>query len=356
LSLAPGYDSNIDFLPEGPGDAVFASWGGLALVARSPRGQLRIRGVGRGFVYADQDTRNRADANVGVDGSRQLSPSTTMGGYVTAELGHTDRNSVLADQGVLLPLSRTRTASASANLDWRPGTRNSTRIGGRAYYTDFESPELVDSRSVRGFFTLGRRFSEHDRLAAEYAIEHAWLSSSYLTHFGSFLWDRVLSQRSALLFEGGVSYTGDAAAAGLASAWNFYGGVSFARSVGRSSLVLFARREVTPVFGLGGLQVANRFGMRAMIPMGRVWSLDLMGTHVQRSVPEGYTGDQASSDEAFLALQRTLGRQLALAGEARYRYRSPDGPIPRIQSVEAVFVLSFFSPQTGGASTPDWRR
>jgi hypothetical protein len=118
--------------------------------------------------------------------------------------------------------------------------------------------------------------------------------------------------------------------------------------VGRSRLLFFVRREVVPAFGVGGLRLSDRFGLTALIPMGRTIELDLNASHIMRSVPEGSAGDRATSDEGALALRWSLGRRAAIAAEARYRRRGPDGALPAIESAQGGIVVSFTSPRVLG--------
>ena len=340
-----GYDSNTVFAPEGPSDEFLSARGRVARFVRGRRGHFRLGGGGQAFAYATDSTWNRADANAAFDGSRALSSNLTLSADGSAELGHTDTNGLLYDQGVLLPLARTRAGRGSAKVDWRIGARSSLHVDGRAYVTDFDSPLLVDSSSQRGSLTLERRMTGRGSLSAYYSIERAWSGSSHLTHFGSLRWEQVLSKRTAVLFEGGASYTDQGATSGLANTWNFYGGVSLTRELGRSRVVLFGRREVTPVFGIGGLQLSDRFGLQADVPLGRAWQLTFSGSHVIRA--ESDTSDRISSDDATFTLQRSMGRRFLLGAGARYRRQGPRGSIPAIEQVQADLVLTFGNTRPG---------
>ena len=328
LELGAGYDSNADFVPEGAGAVLVRPRGEVARVFRGPRGRFRLGAGSRASVYASEDYENRVDANVFLGGSRELSPNVTLALDAAGELGYTDGNRLLGDQGVLLPLARTRTLVGQASVDWRAGARNSLRVEGRAHHVAFDDPVFVDSSSQRGALTLGRRVNDRASVSVQYSIEREWSGSSFLTHFGSLQWDQLMSMRSGLLLEGGASYTDQAATSGLASTWNFYGGASFSREVGRSRIVLFARREVTPVFGIGGLRLSDRFGLRADVPLGRAWQLGMAGSHIIHSAPESDGSERTSSDEATATLERRLGRQFFLGLAAQYRRRGPVGSTP----------------------------
>ena len=348
LAFAGGYDTNVEFVPEGSGDVLLMPRGELARVFRSPRGQFRVGAFSRAFVYAAQENASRVDGSASLAGSRALTPSVTLAGDLSAGLEHTDSSNLLNSQGVLLPPTRARILRGSARVDWLLGARSSLRVDGRVYTSDFEDPRLVDSSSARGSLDVSRRMSERGSLHAAYSIERAGLETASWTHFGSLQWDQVLSARSALLIEGGSSYTDGAVALGLASAWNFYGGVSFTRELGRSRVVLFARREVIPVFGIGGLQLSDRFGMEAAVPLGKYWELGLYANLIRRQVPEDSQGDAATSGEATASLRRSLGRRFFVGAEGRYRRRGPTGTFPEVEGLQAGLAVTFASPRPGG--------
>lgn len=349
VGLAAGYDSNVDFVPEPSGDAVGTPLVSLVRVFPSPKGQLRIQGSGRAFMYADQGTKSHVDGDVGFQGTRSLSPTSNLAAGISAGVAHTSNYTILDEQGILLPLTRTRILQGFADWDLRLGTRSTVRVGGLTYYTDFEAPELVDSNSLRASLTLDRRLGERNTLFAYYAFDYSRLASPYSTHYGSLQWSLVLPTRSALLLEGGISHTARAAASGLNSSRNFYGGAAFVRQVGRSRIVLFARREVLPAFGLGRLRLADRLGMRATSPIGRAWQLDLAARHVRcsDSCVSSEGNDNELSDEATVALGRSVGTRYVVAGQVRYRRRGPSGTIPAIEGLQAALVLTFSNPRSG---------
>jgi hypothetical protein len=206
---------------------------------------------------------------------------------------------------------------------------------------------LIDGSSVRGTVGLERQLGNRSTAAVEYSLEYVrpdQPDTSHLTHFGSLQWTRVLSQRSALLLEGGASTTPDAARAGLDSKQSFFGGASFTRQLRRSSLTLFVRREVAPAFGTGLSRLQLRTGLRASVPMGRAWELRMLAIHVE---PENL-GDaelaDARSDDAFAALGRRLGRRLEVSAEARYRRRGAAGTFPALDAFRAGLFVTLLGP------------
>jgi hypothetical protein len=291
------------------------------------------------------------DAEVGVEGSRAFSPQSTLRGDFSAELGHTDSGGILDEQGILLPLSQTRALEGSMDVTWQAGSRTPVRIGARGYYTDFDDPELIDSSSARTLLSVGRSLSDHTTLTARYDFEFSRLGSSFMSHFGSLQWDHVLGKRSAMLLEGGVSYSDGEFESGLSSSWNPFGGASFARSVGRSRVLVFARREVVPAFGVGGLRLVNRFGVRMSMPVRRV-QVDLDGSYVKRNLSADVPADTPDAEEAIaegsLRLRKRLGERYIIGLQGRFRRQFAFGVNSPIDGILATIVLSFSNPGAGG--------
>src|SRR4029450_5843310 len=96
---------------------------------------------------------------------------------------------------------------------------------------------------------------------------------------------RLFSTHGGFLVEGGASYTVDADRAQLDRKGSFFGGASFARRVRGSSLMLFARQEVIPAFGLGVSRRDRRWGVRATRDIGRSWELRVAATQFYPSTP-----------------------------------------------------------------------
>jgi len=342
-----GWDGNIDFLvPNGPSGVAVVPHAGLARVFRGPHSELRATAAGRWTGHPGQEDLDRYNADFSLDGSYRRSPATRWRASASYRFGDSDSSRILVEQGVSLPVVKMRSLAAALGLSRRVSARTSLRIDGRIYRTAFDSPVLIDGESARGTVGLERQLDARSTAAAEYSMEHVGSEqrgSSYLTHFGSLQWTRVLSLRSAFLLEGGASYTPDAGRAGLERKESFFGGASFTRQVKRSSLRLFLRREVTPAFGSGASRVGLRAGMGAVIPMGRAWEVRIDASHVRPGTTEAADPSSASSD-AFAALGRRVGRRLEVSGEARYRRRGAFSTLPVIEAFRAGLFLTLLTP------------
>lgn len=360
LGLGAGWDSNIEFRePDGPSGATITPRGNLAHVFSGPKGELRLAGTGYWIGYLDQKDLSRYDATVSLEGTYRSSLNTTWRASGSYEYGYSDSSTVLAGQGVMLPVVPTQTAAVGLGVTRRLGARTSLRLDARGYSANFDQADaasagLVDGRSVRGTASLDWMIGSRDTTGIVYSLE-ADLdrvppaageeeSQSYLTHFGSLQWNHVLSSRSAILLEGGSSYTPDSAQAGLAQPWSFFGGLSYNRKVKRSNVTLFARREVAPAFGLGVSRLDTRFGLIATIPMGHAWTLDLTGTHVLPETPESADYSYSTPDEASARLGVRLGRSFEVSAEGRYRRRGATTAFPAIEGFQAALFLSLLSP------------
>lgn len=352
LGAGVGWESNIDFqVPDGPSGVVLVPQGGLARVFWSPRGQLRATVAGRASGYPDLEQIRRY-YDLGLDGSYRSSPSTRWRASTSYELGHSDSSRILVDQGVSLPVVETRSLAATAGVS-KDSTRTTLLVDGRFYSAEFDSGGLINGQSLRGTVGLERRIGSRTTAAIVYALEDVLSDQagrSYLTHFGSIQWSRVLSLRSALLLEGGASYTPDPVRAGIEQKENFFGGASFSRQMRRSHLTLFVRRELIPAFGIGVSRLALRAGLNANVPIGRVWEIRTIASHVQPESPSRAEAVYGSSD-AFVVLSRRLGRHFEVSSQARYRRR---GGTPTDQTIEAFDAGLFLTLLTasGRATVP----
>ena len=349
LGAGGGWNSNVDFVdPNGPSGSWVMPRGGLAHLFWTPHGQLRATAAGRWTGYPNQTELSRYYADFGLEGRYRSSPHTDWRANADYWLGYSDSSRLLLAQGVLLPLVRSRSLTGSLGVTHALG-RTSLRVDGRFYRTAFDSPGLIDGKSARGTIGLERPLSSRSAVAIEYSLEDVLSDQagrSHLTHFASMQWTRILSPRSALLLEGGASYTPNPARAGLEQPQSFYGGAAFSRQVKRSSLTLFIRREVTPAFGYGVSRVALRGGLDATLPIGRLWKLRALAI-VVRPEGQGPVGSIHDATDAFAALVRPLGRHVDLSGEVRYRRRGAASGIPMIEAFEAGLFVTL--------ATPSWR-
>jgi hypothetical protein len=348
IGTGAAWDSNIDFqVPDGPRGWLVAPRGGLSRLLWGPRGQMRVSAAGRWTGYPDHEELNRYYGDFGLDGQYRPSSGTEWRISGSYGLGYSDSSRLLVQQGVLLPLVKTRSLMGGIGLSQRLGGRLSLRIDGRYYRTEFDSPDLIDGHSARGTVALERRLSSRSTAAIQYSLEDVLSDQrggTYLTHFGSLQWQRVLTPRSALLLEGGASYTPDAARAGLERKETFFGGAGFSRQVRRSSFTLFVRREVAPAFGIGVSRLDLRAGLDAVIPMGRAWQLRMSASHNHPDAAPPAAPPTYPSTDAFAGLARRLGRHFELSGEARYRRRGAVGALTAIDSFRGGLYLTLLSP------------
>ena len=341
-----GWDGNVDVLvPDGPSDAAFVPRAGVSRVFATARRQLRATAVGRWTSYPDHPDLRRYDTELVLDVSQRRSAATTLRANASYGLGDSGSSRILVEQGVALPIVKTRSLAAAAGLTHRTGAHTLVRADARDFRTDFDTKVLVDGESARGTVALERQLRGRGTAALEYSLEQVQSDQHgrrYRTHFASLQWSRVLSPHSAVLLEAGASYTADAAAAGLEREESFFGGASYTRTVRRSSLALFVRREVTPAFGIGVSRLATRAGVGATLPLRPDWEARVVASHLQPDAdPERRYG---SSDDAFLAVGRSLGRHLELSCEARYRRRAETPRNPQVEALQAGVFLTWLSP------------
>ncbi len=347
VGVSAGYDTNVLFVPNGPADGILRPRAECARFFRGARGDLRLHGSADGLFYASEDNPVPGAAELGLSGRHELTPNTSLTGEVYGGLGRTETNDLLTEQGVLFPAGRVRFLQATGTVRSQLGTRTSLAVTGTARADAFEAPQLVDSQSLRGSLSLDRQLSEKATLSTEYAAEWMRVGADYLTQFASLKYDRRITTHAGLLLEGGVSHTGQAPDAGLSSTWNFFGGAAAARTLGRSNLLLYLRQEVLPAFGIGGLRLTTRVGVRAAVPLGQRWGLSL---DASQSVPHAGSADEpqkASSTDAEGILRRSVGRWFLVGAEARYRRRGPEGTLSAVDSFAGSISFTFRSTGTG---------
>jgi hypothetical protein len=355
LGLGVGYDSNIDFrAPGGPSSWAVSPRGNFTRVFRSRQGQLRLGGRGNWIGYQSHESLNRYSADLNLAGDYRSSVNTTWKAGASYEVGYSDSSRVLGEQGVMLPLVRTRGGAANIGVTRALGVQTALQLTGRYYRTMFDQQDvdtygLRNGQSMRATAGLERKFGLRNTTVTQYSLEAVDREGgeTYLTHFGSLQWSHLLTPRSGLLLEAGGSYTPESVQAGLEREAYFFGGASYARQVRQSTVTLVARREVVPAFGFGVSRVQDRFGLAARIPIRRIWSLQLSGMHWMGDSSEA-TSDYGSRDEASVILTRRLGQHFEVSTEGRYRRRGAAGTQPEMDQLVAGLYLSLVS-ASGGA-------
>lgn len=353
LGAGIGWESNVGLgTGESPSDFGGILRGGLTYAARKRAGELRLAGDAVGYAYVDQTRFNRVDGNLSFDGSRRFTERTSGTLGLGVSYAHSDTSQILIDQGVILPLTRTAGYSASAAASHQMSQRTGLRGTVRAYRFDFpDSVDVQGGASLRTSLALSRRLDERNALSFEGAAERAWQladstapsSPVYWTYYGSSQWNRQVSPRTALMFEGGASYTPEGETAGLGRTWSFYGGVSANQRFKRSTLTAYYRREVVPLFGVGGLRAADRLGFDLSAPLGRRWGGSLGGSFTRDAFGSSSAERQHTAD-TNMRLGFRVARRLSLSAEARYLYRSSPSPTPSTNDFRVGIFLSLVRP------------
>lgn len=353
LGLGESWLSNLT--PGGPYDFATIGRGRLEGNRVRPGRELRLAAEGEGRAYALNPPLNRIDWRLGFDGQFRLSRRTAGALALGFDYGHSDTSTVLVDQVIYVPLTRTRGYSAVADLRHRVNPGLTLRAAARAYRMDFpESNLFSDSTSLRFTGGVNRAFGPRNTVGLEYSAgltEQAALSDllggSLWTHYQSLQWSHTLSPRAAFLVEGGVSYSPSFGEGGLQRSWDYFGGVSASRKLRRASLGAFYRREVLPAFGVRVAHLANRVGCSLDVPIGLAYVLDLRafyGREVQQG-PQAY--DPQSVADASFKLVRAFGRRLRGALEGRYRHQSAPGFLVSSDDYRAALIFTVVPARAG---------
>ena len=350
LAVGALYSSNVYYVqPDGSGSTAVLPSADVTRILASSRGELRVSASGSWTGYPAQAVESRFYFGGGLRGDYRLSPGTSVDGEFRYDVGYSDSTPILIEQGVALPLVKTQSLTGELGLTGRLGPRTSVRAGGRVLRATFDAPGFVDGNSFRGSLTLDRNVGARDTLGVMYALERSTgepVVEPYLTHYGSLQWTHTLSNRSAMLLEGGASYTPDASGVGLERTTGFHGGLTFARKVGRSNVMVFLRREVAPAFGFGVSRLESRAGLNVDVPMGRRWNLraEAVGTRPDPLKEEQADASHAPSGDVSAAIGRRLGQRVLLTAEGRYRLRGEVASLPSVSDVQAVLRLTFGPP------------
>jgi len=343
------WDSNPDLLPtSSPRHLAVVPQAGVARLFQGRDSQFRVSGGGGWNAYPGQEEPARRYAEAGLQAAHRVSPRTSLEASLDGQLGYSDTSEILRAQGVLLPVVKTRSLSGELTAGSRIDAATSLRLDVRYMRTEFPTSgtALSAGASARGTIGIERRLGTRSTAALAYSLEDVLSgpTGSYLTHFFSVQWTRLLAARLGLLLEAGASDTPDAALVLLDHEKSFYGGATLRGQVARSTVLAFVRHEVVPAFGLGGSRVALRGGLEATVPVGRAWALRLMATHVQPETQATGPTAYGASDEAMASLGCRLGRRLEISGQARYRRLGGAGATHGIESAQAGIFLSLVTP------------
>ncbi len=319
MGLGVGWDENIDAsVANGP-----SSWAGvlsarLSYLHYRPNGQIRVSAGGSATGYRDFHEYNRPNGGGSVDGRWRLARDVDASLSAGYAYGHTDNSDWLMDQGLLYPLSPMQTYTGSARLSWRVAGRTSMYADARGVRTDFESAGLSTSNSARVSVGLDQAIGKRDSLGLESAWERAWEPEQLETLFASAQWRHTLTPRTGIFLEGGVSWTTGSPPDKLARGNNFFGGASLSRQIGGKSIINAGyRREVVPVFGIGGARLVDRFNLAFSATLGRSWLAGFGATYALESDPA--SGGSFSTVYSDASLGRRLGRYWSLSVAGRYR-------------------------------------
>jgi hypothetical protein len=331
LVLDGTYEENVGFtVPPAPNDVFGALTTSLSRVRSTERSDFRLSVRGVGYLYRDLTSQNRVDAFAALAAKGPL--SRRVDGRLGADyaFAHTDSDALLVGAGVLLPLERTKTASATTGLTWRPAERTSLLLDGTCWRVDFESERLLDTTDCTGSSSLSRRVSARSdvSLLGRFQWTKDDRSTRRISSFG-LGFSRRLGKALRLDLTAGGAYADAVLAdegAGTEPRWYFDGSASLVGTIRRSTLALSYRHSPTPTYGFGVNQVSDTVWLDAAVPVGRRLELLANGSVVLRTEPALGEGTRRRDWDAFVGASARLARQLQLVLGYRYRLRDTDDP------------------------------
>jgi hypothetical protein len=364
LGLGAGWESNVGLTP-GAAQSDFGGVfnGGLTRSIKNSRGDVGFSARALGYVYNEQTQHNSLNGDVRLHGQQRLARTTTGSLDLSLSSDQSYNSSILIDQGVLLPATRVLTYSGSAELVVRASERTTLRGGVMADRSAFpDSVGLQASTRLRMSADLNRRMGQRDSLALVYSAELADAAQPTLdstpapslwSQYFSTQWSHKLSSRSAFLLEAGASYTPQGIEAGLQRQWSFFGGASLDTRVRRATFTAYYRREVIPVFGVGGLRLADRVGLNAFAPFGQRWVVTFGGAY-SGGGQQDLDAERQSTTDAFANAAFRMSRRLWLSANGRYLRQSAIGAFPALEDGRAALLLVLATPGSVPSLTP-WR-
>jgi hypothetical protein len=336
--------------------------GALTRSIKNSRGDVSLSARTHGYVYNEQTQYNSLNGDIRLNGQQRLGRTTTGRLDLSLASDQSFNSSILIDQGVLLPATRVLTYSGAAELAVQTSERTTLRANFLADRSDFpDSAGLQASTRLRMSADLNRRVGQRDSLALVYSAEMAGAAApaqdasapSLWSHYLSSQWSHQFSSRSAILLEAGSSYTPDGIEAGLQREWSFFGGATLDHRVRRASITAYYRREVIPVFGVGGLRLADRAGLSLQAPFGERWVTSLGGAW-SAGGQQDTSDERQSTTDAFANAAFRASRRLWLSASGRYLRQSAVGALPALEDGRAALLVVLATPGSVPSLTP-WR-
>lgn len=322
------YEQNVGFsTPPGPNDTLGSIQASLSRWRRTPRGDVRLTLEGAGFAYNELSNRNRVDGGGALEIRSRLTHRMQGGLKGRFKYAHSDTESSLIENAVLLPLVRTISYGLDGNLSWRLGDRTTWILDAGWRRIDFDSDTLLDTQTWTAGTSLARRLSEGESLSLHAMLVRIEDSTSTRNDpSASLALSSQLSRRVSLDLSAGAGSTQTVTEFGpQPREWSAQAAASLTVSVRNGQLSLRYEHGLRPTTGLGITELTDLVGVRAVLPIGRKLELLARGSFAFRGKAENAGARRSREADAFAGAALRLARRLRFV--AGYRFRHVDDPL-----------------------------
>ncbi len=197
--------------------------------------------------------------NYGADLSATYSssPRTTFTLTDTFVKGYTGDSLVLADAGVLLPRTVSKTNAASVDVAHQISPQWTWNVSGAHQLVLFDSDLALDGSTLLGRAAIDRR-GARDSVGIGYEFRRDWATSrpSFDAHGPNLRVERRFAKAPALWVNVGARRL--PAATGNAKSFVFSGGTGLALRSTKQAIEAKVERSVEQAYGVGGVQIRIR--------------------------------------------------------------------------------------------------
>jgi hypothetical protein len=309
--------------PPGPDDFFGSVQASLTRWHRGTRNDFRLTLDGAGYVYREQDSRNRADGGVYGRFGSQLSRHVRCELSAKFGLYHTDTEGMLIDEAVLLPLVRTVAGNAGGALSWQVAERTTLSLSGGWQSIDFDSESLLDTVSWNVATSLSQRISQREALSLR--LEGFRIEDERSTRHdarASLAYTYRFARNFALSLNAGAG--GSEAVTGIETSpqrWDALLGAALFARLREGYVSVGYQHGLQPVPGLGVTELTDAATLSALVPVGRRLEVIVRGSFAVRGQSGDETPRRRRDGDAFAGAALRLARRLRIVLGYRVRYR-----------------------------------
>lgn len=330
VDLESHYDSNLRFTDNEIETFSERLNVGITHAKRSGRGTMLLNASSWGSVYHGESQLNSVNFSGATRGTYALAPRTQIRGGVSVASTYSPESSILAGEGLLLPLSRALTISGTGGLSQRLGARTSAGLDARydrVRFSEVEAglPGLPGGEVILVAASLAPQVSPHDSLSLGYQYQRSDTGSraSGDSHSVSLGWAHVIGTRFSADASAGATrfqLLGDPTAE---PGYTFRGSAAFSARFRRSDLSARYERGIDQAFGFGRDRLADVVTATYGVIATRKVRFRLLGMYGLTRAPHDplfrFTTQSAGADMAV-----AVARRLELSLRYTFRRSSTD--------------------------------